>query len=80
MSRRDIVRSRSISRVAAASVRALEHAPRFLNPDGTLVIEVGHNRASVELAFPRLPFVWLETAASPDSVFLLKREELVDVR
>jgi hypothetical protein len=31
----------------------------------------------VELAFPRMPFVWLETAASSDSVFLLKRDDLV---
>ena len=40
----------------------LKEAPRFLNPGGTLVVEVGHNRAAAELAFPRLPFVWLETA------------------
>jgi ribosomal protein L3 glutamine methyltransferase len=52
-------------------------APRFLNPGGTLVVEIGHNRAAAELAFPRLPFVWLETAGSADSVFLLTREELV---
>jgi ribosomal protein L3 glutamine methyltransferase len=55
----------------------LEEAPRFLNPGGTLVVEVGHNRPSVEHAFPRLPFVWLETAVSPDGVFLLKREDLI---
>ena len=55
----------------------LEEAPRFLNLGGTLVMEVGHNRPGVELAFPRLPFVWLETATSSDSVFLLKREDLV---
>jgi len=62
------------------AVRAiLDHAPRFLNPDGTLLIEVGHNRAGVEHAFPRVPFVWLETAASSDSVFLLKRDDLVAV-
>jgi ribosomal protein L3 glutamine methyltransferase len=52
-------------------------APRFLNPRGTLVVEVGHNRAATELAFPRLPFVWLETAGHPDGVFLLSREELI---
>jgi len=40
------------------------------------VVEVGHNRAATEIAFPRVPFVWLETASSADSVFLLKREEL----
>jgi len=55
----------------------LTEAARFLNPDGTLVVEVGHNRAATELAFPRLPFVWMETQTSSDSVFLLKREALV---
>jgi ribosomal protein L3 glutamine methyltransferase len=55
----------------------LREAPRFLNPDGTLVVEVGHGRAAVELAWPRLPFVWIATASAPDSVFLLKRSDLV---
>jgi len=55
----------------------IEQAPRFLNPAGTLVVEVGHNRGAVELAFPKLPFVWLETAMSSDGVFLIKREALV---
>ena len=55
----------------------VKEAPRFLNPGGTLVVEVGHNRAAAELAYPRLPFVWLETAGSEDGVFLLTREELV---
>ncbi len=58
----------------------VKDAPRFLGPGGTLVVEIGHNRAAAELAFPRLPFVWLETAASSDSVFLLRREELVACR
>ena len=56
---------------------AVTEAARFLNPDGTLVVEVGHNRAATELAFPQLPFVWLETQTSSDSVFLLKREALI---
>ena len=55
----------------------LAEAPRFLNPGGTLVVEVGHNRAATELSYPRVPFVWLDTATSADSVFLLKREDLV---
>jgi ribosomal protein L3 glutamine methyltransferase len=57
----------------------LKEAPRFLAPGGTLVVEVGHNRAAMEQAFPRLPFVWLE-ASSSDSVFLLKREDLAGHR
>jgi len=31
----------------------------------------------IALAYPRVPFVWLETATSADSVFLLMREQLV---
>jgi ribosomal protein L3 glutamine methyltransferase len=55
----------------------LREAPRFLEPDGLLVVEVGHNRLAAEAAFPRMPFVWLATRSSSDSVFLLKREEIV---
>ena len=58
----------------------LKEAPRFLNPGGTLVVEVGRNRAGAELAFPRLPFVWLETASSNECVFLVKREDIIDGR
>ena len=58
----------------------LREAPRFLNPEGTLVVEVGHERAAVELAWPRLPFVWIATATAPDGVFLLKRSDLVGGR
>jgi len=55
----------------------LAEAPRFLTPGGTLVVEVGHNRSAVEVAYPRMPFVWLETASTSDNVFLLKREKLI---
>ncbi len=55
----------------------LKDAPRFLAPRGTLVVEVGHNRAATEAAFPRVPFVWLETAGAEDGVFLVKREDLI---
>ena len=58
----------------------VRHAPRFLNPGGTLVVELGHNRSAAEIAFPRLPFVWLATADSEDTVFVVKREELVSGR
>jgi ribosomal protein L3 glutamine methyltransferase len=57
--------------------RILRDAPAHLQAEGTLVVEVGHGRAAVEAAFPRLPFVWLETNGAPDSVFLLKRDEFV---
>jgi ribosomal protein L3 glutamine methyltransferase len=55
----------------------LRDAPRFLEPEGLLVVEIGHNRLAAEAAFPRMPFLWLATASSDASVFLLKREEIV---
>ncbi len=55
----------------------VREAPRFLSPDGVLVVEVGHNRDAAETAFPRLPFTWLPTTDVEDGVFLLRREELV---
>jgi ribosomal protein L3 glutamine methyltransferase len=58
----------------------LLEAPRFLQPDGLLVVEVGHNRENAEAAFPRMPFTWLSTPSSPDSVFLLRRDEIVGGR
>jgi len=57
--------------------RILAEARDFLQPGGWLVAEVGHNRRGVERAFPRLPFVWPETSAGNDCVFLLQREDLI---
>jgi ribosomal protein L3 glutamine methyltransferase len=60
------------------AVRSIvEQAPRYLQPGGTLVVEVGAGRDAVETTFPRLPFVWLATPSADDSVFLVKREDLV---
>jgi ribosomal protein L3 glutamine methyltransferase len=55
----------------------LAQAADFLTPEGLLLVEVGRNRAAAEAAFPRLPFVWLATESSEDSVFLLRRADLV---
>jgi len=55
----------------------LRAAPRFLQPGGLLVVEVGHDRLAAEAAFPRMPFLWLATPSSEESVFLLKREDIV---
>jgi ribosomal protein L3 glutamine methyltransferase len=57
--------------------RLLAEAKNHLNPAGTLVVDVGHNRHLVEDAFPTLPFMWLATAASEAGVFVLRAEDLV---
>ncbi len=56
--------------------RILRDAPRFLQPEGLLVVEIGHNRRALERAYPRTPFHWLETSAGDGFVFLLAREDL----
>jgi ribosomal protein L3 glutamine methyltransferase len=55
----------------------VRHAPRFLNHGAALVMEVGHNRAAAETAFPRLPMMWLPAAGAEDAVFVVKREDIV---
>ena len=63
------------------AVRVLvKEAPRFLDHGGHLVVEIGHNRAAAETAFPRLPMTWLSTAGADDGVFIVTREELIDGR
>ena len=59
-----------------ATRRILDAAKDHLNPDGLLVVEIGHNRDVLEAAFPTLPFTWLETSSGDQFVFLLRCEDL----
>lgn len=56
--------------------RILEAAPRFLAPEGVLVLEIGHERDFFEAAFPQLSPVWLDTEAASDQLLLLTSEQL----
>lgn len=56
--------------------RIIDEAPAHLTPNGILVVEVGNDRPALEKAYPALPFVWLETAAGEDFVFLLTADDL----
>ena len=58
--------------------RIIDEAPAHLAPDGILVVEVGNDRPALEKAYPALPFVWLDTAAGEDFVFLLTADDLRD--
>jgi ribosomal protein L3 glutamine methyltransferase len=58
-------------------VRAL--LPRVaghLQPGGALVLEIGHERAHFEAAFPHLQPLWLDTSAGDDQVLMLGAEPL----
>ena len=54
----------------------LREAALHLNPEGVLVVEIGHNKEEVERAFPRISFVWLDTSAGDRFVFMLRRKDL----
>ncbi|HOL64484.1 MAG TPA: 50S ribosomal protein L3 N(5)-glutamine methyltransferase, partial [Accumulibacter sp.] len=54
----------------------LAGARRHLQANGWLVVEIGHNRAALEAAFPETPFTWLETSGGDEYVFLLPRDAL----
>src|SRR3954469_22613126 len=49
--------------------RILAEAPRHLTKHGALICEIGRGRAPLEAAFPRLPFLWLDTEMSEGEVF-----------
>lgn len=54
----------------------LRDAARHLNPGGLLAVEIGHNRAALEAAFPHTTFAWPAVEGGEDTVFLLARENL----
>lgn len=60
-----------------ATREILKHAADYLNPNGLLVVEIGHNRSTLETAYPNLPFTWPEVAAGNEFVFMLRREDLI---
>jgi ribosomal protein L3 glutamine methyltransferase len=54
----------------------LAQVAQHLGPGAALVLEIGHERAHFEAAFPALSPIWLSTSAGDDQVLLLTREDL----
>jgi ribosomal protein L3 glutamine methyltransferase len=54
--------------------RILKAAPKHLKPGGGILCEVGAGRKALEKT-TKLPFLWLDTAASEGEVFWLGRED-----
>lgn len=55
-------------------------AAGHLAADGVLVLEIGHEAAHFESAFPGLEFAWLPTSGGDDQVVLVTREALEPAR
>jgi ribosomal protein L3 glutamine methyltransferase len=54
----------------------LAQAPACMGAEAILVLEVGHERAHFEAAFPGLEVFWLATSAGEDQVLLVTRDAL----
>lgn len=57
--------------------RILKEAVNHLTEEGLLIMEIGHNQAAIEQAFPQLPCTWLETNAGDQFVLMIKRRDLL---
>jgi len=60
--------------------RLLAGVARHMTAQAVLVLEIGHERAHFEAAFPRLETVWLPTSAGEDQVLLLTRHAIEGAR
>ena len=56
--------------------RILAETPQHLTKNGGLVCEIGRGREPLEAAYPRLPFLWLDTELSEGEVFWITRSDL----
>lgn len=54
----------------------LKVVANYLTPQGFLVLEIGHEKAFFDAAFPALNPVWLDTSGGDEQVLLLRREDL----
>lgn len=59
--------------------RIIKDAANYLSPQGILVVEVGNSAPLIMQKYPQVPFVWLEFAHGEGEVFLLTREQLLDI-
>jgi ribosomal protein L3 glutamine methyltransferase len=58
----------------------LRQASDYLNDEGILIVEIGHNRDALLAAYPNVSFVWLDTSAGDQFVFLLTKPQLLTIK
>jgi ribosomal protein L3 glutamine methyltransferase len=57
--------------------RIMNEAPTHLTDKGGLLCEIGRGKDNVELEWPHLPFLWLETENSEGEVYWITRKDLL---
>jgi ribosomal protein L3 glutamine methyltransferase len=55
----------------------LREAANYLSDNGILIVEIGHNRETLEAAYPNIIFNWLEVSSGNEFVFLLTKSQLI---
>ena len=60
------------------TVRIIKEAKSYLNDDGILIVEIGHNKEVLLNKFPKLQFQWLDVSLGNDFVFMLQKSQLPD--
>lgn len=55
----------------------LREAAHYLNDNGILIVEIGHNREALEAAYPNMVFTWLEVSSGNEFVFLVTKAQLI---
>ena len=58
----------------------LRDAAKHLNDNGILIVEIGHNRDALLEAYPNVQFVWLEVSSGDEFVFLLSKNQLLNLQ
>jgi ribosomal protein L3 glutamine methyltransferase len=54
----------------------LEKLASYLNDDGFLLLEIGHERSHFEAAFPLLNPLWIDTMATEQNILLIRADQL----
>jgi len=60
------------------TIRIIHEAKQYLNDDGMLIVEIGHNKEILLKKFPKLQFQWLDVSLGNDFVFMLEKSQLPD--